>query len=189
MPAGRLEEIKHNKIRRMCCEREVFMAESRKYGRYTDYFYEVEPRDDQLGDWVAAPYAFFHGETDIPGSNYHVGFQVIKKPVALKTEPHFHKEEQYHVFTGSKIPNVFDFDAEIEFYMGDDPDNMEKIIITKPTIIRVPKGVWHCPLSFNKVEKPVFFQAPVMSGIYGAVKKRLDKDGKACYIYEGAGLN
>jgi hypothetical protein len=159
------------------------MTDSSKYGRYANYFYEVQPREEKLGDWGISPFAYLNGESDLPGATYNVGFQVIKKPVELQTEPHFHEQEQYHVFGGTKLPNVFDFDAEIEFYMGDDPDNMEKIVITKPTIIRVPRGVWHCPLSFKKVEKPVFFQAALMYGKYAAIKRGTDKDGKAVLIY------
>lgn len=164
------------------------MSDSGKYGRYTDLFYEVQPHTENVGDWCVTPYAYFNGASELPGSTYNVGFQVIKAPVELKTEPHFHREEQYHVFAGSKLPDVFDFDAEIEFYMGDDPENMEKIVITKPTIIRVPKGVWHCPLTFKRVGKPVFFQAALMHGTYGAVTKRTDKDGETIYVYEGCGL-
>jgi hypothetical protein len=157
------------------------MADNRKFGQFTELFCEIQPSKDNPGDWCSVPYAYFHGEADVPGSNYNVGFQVIKKPVNMKDEPHFHREEQYHIFAGSKIPNVFDWDAEIEFYMGDDPDNMEKIIIKKPTIIRVPKGVWHCPLNFKKVAKPVFFQAPLMAGLYGAIKR----NNAGGYIFEG----
>lgn len=160
------------------------MAENRKYGPYSHLFYEVQPREEKLGDWGVSPFAYLNGDTDLPGATYNVGFQVIKKTVDLQTEPHFHEQEQYHVFAGSKLPDVFDFDAEIEFYMGDDPDDMEKIVITKPTIIRVPKGVWHCPLLFKRVEKPIFFQAALMYGKYAAIKKGMAKDGKEILVYD-----
>lgn len=160
------------------------MAENSKYGQYTHLFYEVQPRETRLDDWGVSPFAYFNGDSDLPGSTYNVGFQVIKKPIDLQTVPHFHEQEQYHVFAGTKLPDVFDFEAEIEFYMGDDPNDMEKIIITKPTIIRVPKGVWHCPLIFKAVKKPVFFQAALMYGKYAAIKKGADRDGSEILVYD-----
>ncbi len=88
------------------------------------------------------------------------------------------------MFLGSKPPDVFDFDAEIEFYMGEDPDNLEKIVITKPTIIRVPRGVWHCPLIFKKVNKPVWFQAGLLYGTYAAFSEKTDSEGKKVLVCE-----
>jgi hypothetical protein len=158
------------------------MADNRKFRQYTDLFYEVQPKSDKVGDWCVTPYAYLDGE--LPGAMYNIGFQVIKKPVEMKLEPHFHREEQYHVFLGSKPPDVFDFDAEIEFYMGEDPDNLEKIVITKPTIIRVPRGVWHCPLIFKKVNKPVWFQAGLLYGTYAAFSEKTDSEGKKVLVCE-----
>jgi hypothetical protein len=42
------------------------------------------------------------------------------------------------------------FDAEIEFWIGNRLDKLEKYIITEPTIVRIPPYTWHCPLSINE---------------------------------------
>jgi len=161
------------------------MADSKKFGKYSDLFYEFVPQYTSWGDWCHSPQAYFRGDADIPGSKYNVGFQVFTAPVYLEREPHFHREEEYLIFMGTKLPNVFDFDAEIEFYMGEDLDDMEKIVITKPTIIRVPRGMWHCPLNFKRVDKPVWFQAAFMAGKFGSIKPRTDAEGNTIYVYEG----
>ena len=69
---------------------------------------------------------------------------------------------------GGTFPNVFDFDASIEFYIGRVGDDAELFTITKPTVIRLPAGVYHCPLNFRKINKPVFFQAAILEECFGA---------------------
>lgn len=161
------------------------MADNLKYGQFTDLFLEIQPETGHDEDYYAQPFGYFKGDRDIPGAKYRVGFRVITKPVVLEDEVHFHREEQYYIFMGAKIPDVFDFDAEIEFWLGESPDDMEKVIITKPSIIRVPANMWHGPVKFLRVDKPVFLQDPLFSGKPGAVKKRGDADGKDFYMFDG----
>ena len=155
-------------------------------GNFDHLFYEFEPQETHWGDWCHSPQAYFRGETDMPGANMNVGFQVFKEPVFLEREPHFHREEEYLIFLGAKLPDVFSsFDAEIEFFMGPTLDEMEKIVITKPTIVRIPPCMWHCPLDFVRMDKPVLFQAALMHGKFGSVKLRKNKEGMNEYSYLG----
>jgi len=151
---------------------------------YRDLIYEFVPQETYWGDWCHSPQAYFRGARDIPGAKFNVGFQIFKGPVLLEREPHFHREEEYLFFLGAVFPDVFDFDAEIEFFMGDSPDQLEKFVITKPTAIRLPPLTWHCPLRFKRVSKPVLFQAALLHGDFGAVKRREGPDG-FYYVYEG----
>ena len=152
--------------------------------KYRDLVFEFVPQETNWGDWCYSPQAYFRGDKDIPGSNYNVGFQIFQAPVYLEREPHFHREEEFLIFLGA---NVFDFDAEIDFYIGDDIDDMEKFVLTKPTIIRIPPCTWHCPLDFKRVDKPIFFQAALMHGKFGSVKAREGKNGRE-FVFEGDGL-
>jgi hypothetical protein len=155
-------------------------------GSFDHLFYAFTPQETNWGDWCHSPQAYFRGEADMPGANMNVGFQVFKSPVFLEREPHFHREEEYLVFLGAKLPDVFSsFDAEIDFYMGPTLDVMEKIVITKPTIIRIPPCTWHCPLDFRRMTKPVLFQAVLMHGKFGAIKQRKNEDGGNEYLYLG----
>ncbi|MCX8033633.1 MAG: hypothetical protein N3B14_09690 [Thermoleophilia bacterium] len=151
---------------------------------YKELIYEFVPQETHWGDWCHSPQAYFRGSRDIPGAKYNVGFQIFKGPVFLEREPHFHREEEYLVFIGASFPDVFDFDAEIEFFMGADPDRMERFMITRPTIIRIPPLTWHCPLNFKKVQKPLMFQAALLHGDFGVIKRRESADGYY-YVYEG----
>jgi hypothetical protein len=155
-------------------------------GKFDHLFYEFVPQETHWGDWCHSPQAYFRGETDMPGAQMTVGFQVFTKPVLLEREPHFHREEEYLVFFGAKLPDVFSsWDAEVEFYMGPSPEEMVKITITKPTIIQVPPSMWHSPLDFKRVDKPILFQAASMSGRFGSIKRRPAAGGGWDYIYGG----
>jgi len=155
-------------------------------GNFDHLFFEFVPQETQWGDWCHSPQAYFRGDSDMPGANMNVGFQVFKAPVYLEREPHFHREEEYFVFLGAKLPDVFSsFDAEIELCVGPSLDEMEKIVINKPTIVRIPKCMWHCPLDFKRITKPVLFQAVSLHGKFGMVKLRKNKNGTSDYIYYG----
>lgn len=133
-------------------------------------------------DFVLKPQAYFRGKSQIPGARFNMGFQFFIKPVYLEQQPHYHEVDEYLIFLGT-YPNIFDFDAEIEVYLGDE---MEKYIVNKPTIIFIPAGMSHCPLNFKRVDKPVFFQAALMQGTFGSIMygKEMWYDGpnrRCCY--------
>ncbi|MCL2125485.1 MAG: hypothetical protein FWH33_05790 [Oscillospiraceae bacterium] len=155
--------------------------------KYEKLFYEFVPQETNWGDWCHSPQAYFRGDSDMPGAGMNVGFQVFKAPVLLEREPHFHREDEYLVFLGAVLPDVFSsWDAEAHFYMGEKYDAMEKIVITEPTIIRIPKGWWHSPLNFVRIDKPLLFQAVMMAGKNGYVKFVERKDnGERQFIYTG----
>jgi hypothetical protein len=154
--------------------------------KYEKLFYEFVPQETHWGDWCHSPQAYFRGERDMPGAAMNVGFQVFKAPVLLETEPHFHREDEYLMFLGAKLPDVFSsWDAEAHFYVGKTLDTMEKIVITEPTVVKLPKGWWHSPLNFVRIDKPLLFQAAQLSGRTGLVKYVERKDGERQYIYSG----
>ncbi len=151
--------------------------------KYEKLFYEFKPEDIGAGTWTNKMQGFLHGENDIPDAVMYTGFQVIYEPVQMETEPIYHREVENLVFLGATLPDVFSsFDAEIHFYMGKTLDTMEKIVITEPTLIKVPKGWWHSPLTFVRVDKPVFFQAVLFAGQPGYVKN-VELDGKVVSLF------
>jgi hypothetical protein len=155
----------------------------KKYESMIHYF---TPEDTSFGPWSHSPQPFLHGEKDIPGSTLTAGFQVITAPVTLEDEPIFHREEETMFFLGAVLPDVFaSWDAEVHFYMGPALDQMEKIVITEPTAVRVPKNYWHGPLKFVRVDKPVLFQAALFSGQPGYIKKVKTADGELLEFIEG----
>ena len=151
--------------------------------KYEQLFYEFKP-EEGWGDIITAPQTYFRGVDDIPGATLHCGFQVFEKPVMLQKDAHFHSCDENLVFLGGKLPDVFSsFDAEIHFYMGPTPETVEKIVITEPTLIKVPKNWWHGPLHFVRVDQPILFQAVLFSGNFEYVQL-VEKDGEQLYRYE-----
>lgn len=154
--------------------------------KYNSMFLELIPQHTQWGDWCHSPQLYFRGAEEIPGAKYNVGWQIFKQPIHwLEQEPHFHREDEYLVFIGADLFNPDEFDAEIELWIGEDIDKMEKHVITKPTIVRIPASVWHCPLDFIRIDKPILFQAAYMDGTCGRVTRQTDAEGNHQFIYGG----
>jgi len=134
---------------------------------YNDYSNILLVGDDS--GFILSPQAYFRGATQIPGAKFNTGFQVFVKPFFLDRIPHVHEVDEYLVFLGGAFPNLFDFDADIELTMGKAGVDAEVYNITEPTIVRIPAGVYHCPLNFKRVEKPVFFQAMLMQDMFSHI--------------------
>ena len=109
-------------------------------------------------------------------ATYHCGYQVFTGANDME-DSHIHSgAEEYIFFMGADPMNIFDFDAEVEFRFGDDPDHMESKIITKPTVVRIPPNVWHCPILFRKMNKPLIFQAAWLNGTWGTIVQAPEKE-------------
>ena len=134
---------------------------------HNDYS-EILPFGDERG-FIVSPQAYFRGATQIPGANFNVGFQIFAKPFFLDRVPHYHDTDEYLVFLGGTFPNLFDFDADIELTIGKVGVDAEVHTITEPTIIRIPAGVYHCPINFTRVDKPIFFQAMLMQDMFSSI--------------------
>ncbi len=79
-----------------------------------------------------------------------------------ETAPHKHDFPHVMCFFGSNPKDKYDFDADIEFYMEG-----EKQLITKPSIVTVPAGMTHCPLTFRRIGKPVTWVEVMLTSHYG----------------------
>jgi hypothetical protein len=73
---------------------------------------------------------------------------------AVPDKPHVHPYTEFLVFIGADCDDLSDLGAEVEMYMGKE---MEKHVITTPSIAIQPKGHPHCPLIVNKQDKSWIF--------------------------------
>lgn len=62
-----------------------------------------------------------------------------------------------------------EFEAEVEFYFGTEK---EKYVISGPTIVVVPPGVFHFPLNFKEIKKPIYFLEVSLTSKYRATDFR-----------------
>ena len=87
--------------------------------------------------------------------NFSAVYNCITEPILMLTEAHKHDDfEQYLFFLGGNPTDVTDLGAEIELFLGEEG---EKHIITTATIVRIPKGLYHGPLNFKRIERPMVF--------------------------------
>jgi mannose-6-phosphate isomerase-like protein (cupin superfamily) len=134
--------------------------------------------------YIASPQAYFRGSTQVPGSKFNVGFQIFERPFFLDRMPHTHDVDEYLVFLGGTFPNLFDFDAEISLTIGKLGHDDEVFTITEPSVVRIPAGVYHCPINFKKVNKPLFFQAMLMQDMFSLIYDT-DDGGRKELWYNG----
>jgi hypothetical protein len=131
--------------------------------KYQQYVFS-DFREDANLPGVASPQAYFRGDCQIPNAKANFGWQLFTKPLFLERKPHTHNGDEYLIFLGGALPDLFSsFDAEIDLCMGEEE---EKYLITKPTIVYVPAGMPHTPLNFRVINKPVFFTAMLLSPVF-----------------------
>ncbi len=117
---------------------------------------------------VAGPQAYFRGAGDLPGAGINMGWQMFVKPIKLELQSHHHDVDEYLFFLGAQLPDfTANFDAEIEIFLGDE---YERHVITKPTVLFIPRGMEHNPLNIKKLDKPMLLSAlhcaPYFNGVY-----------------------
>ena len=100
---------------------------------------------------------------DFGGTDFAPAWTGITEPLFMIKESHAHDYDEYLFFFGGDMANIEEFDAEAELRMGEEE---EKHIITKPTVVYVPRRLKHCPLNFKIVNKPIMFMDISISAVY-----------------------
>jgi len=67
---------------------------------------------------------------------------------------HSHPFDEIVLLISSNPKDLRDLGGEVEMWMGEG-EEAEKFMIDTTTLIYVPKGLVHCPLTFKKVERPI----------------------------------
>ncbi|MBN2074564.1 MAG: hypothetical protein JW762_03335 [Dehalococcoidales bacterium] len=87
------------------------------------------------------------------GARVTLGLTAVRKPYMFHAPTHKHNFTEFFYFFGSNPMDMKEFDAEIEFYIGEEK---EKHIIDRPTVVVLPPGLFHCPLNYARVGKPFY---------------------------------
>ncbi|MBR6951077.1 MAG: hypothetical protein IKH56_05030 [Oscillospiraceae bacterium] len=157
-------------------------------GKYDHLVYNMPPEYHNW-DKYASPRCGYRGTAIDPAAKMYGGFTVCIKEDVMEVPHMHHAVDEYLVFTGADLEHFFEsFDAEIEVWLGDDPRRMEKVTITEPTIIRVPPNLWHCPINFKRIGKPVCFIPLYLDGNWSKITRIVDQNGREDFRYEGADL-
>ena len=129
-------------------------------GNKYDKYFVKEPLGTRGGFF---PVVIANGARDYEGAEFSFRIHYITEPGVLAKEPHAHDFEQFYFFVGADFANIKDFQAEVEFFLGEE---VEKHVINVPTTVHVPAGMVHGPVDFKKVERPILFIDALLSAQY-----------------------
>ena len=95
----------------------------------------------------------------VPGAFYTECVWIMPRPAgtgpaegrSVGTESHAHDYDEVIAFFGTDLDDPYDLGAEVELWLED-----EKHIITRSSLVFIPAGMKHCPLTFLRVDRPVF---------------------------------
>ncbi len=132
-------------------------TDSGKYGKYV----------------IKEPYVKHHQLEDITvGSQQLMADCIMTHQVFFKQEmivgvPMAHDFVQIIGFIGTNPMNCREFDAEIEFCLGEE---LEKHTINVPTVVSIAKDLFHGPIEIKKINKPFIFLEIMLTSSYGKPK-------------------
>lgn len=117
--------------------------------------------------------------------NWLVNSTLVPESAINMTHVWVHETDQEHLWVA---PHVHDYD-EILIWSGGDPENPhdlgaeiymdiegERHIITTSGCVYIPAGVVHCPLGFNRVDRPFRFSALSLAPHYTAERTEATSD-------------
>ncbi len=119
--------------------------------KHGDYILELKP-GHSIYNTSGPPQIAIMGDPDLSGANFSMGYSYLTRPFLMVGDSHRHEFDQIILFLGCSADNITDFDAEIEFTMGDTMHS-----ITFPACVRIPGGTLHGPLSFKRITRPLMF--------------------------------
>ena len=137
-------------------------------GNRYDHLFCTRMKEKPLTDKILFPTISFRGASDLPGTGMNIGFRTYDKPYKMEMQSHHHDVDEYLFFLGAQLPDLTaNFDAEIELFLGDE---YERHVITKPTVLYIPRGFQHNPMDIKRVGKPMLFMpihlAPYFNAVY-----------------------
>ncbi len=158
-------------------------------GNYDWLFYEFE-KEETHSDLLPQFQAYFRGSRSVEGAQIYLPYRAFIKEGVIDPEPHFHRDEQYLAFVGHDLRDAFEsFDAQVEMWMGETLDDMEKIVITEPTMVRVPQFYWHGPIEIVRIGKPLFFQPVLFNSRYYAIRREIGENGNERFVATVEGIS
>jgi hypothetical protein len=123
-----------------------------KYSQYfLDAVKEMSPKPGESMQGVVVGMDSWPGISDI---TCNFAFLPVTKPGLMPDPPHTHDTDEFLYFLPANPLDMNDFQAEIEIALGEE---WEKHVMTKPTVLYIPRGLQHCPLNIKRVDKPFFF--------------------------------
>ena len=125
--------------------------------KYSSHIYKHPIVEGDFG-----PKIEFTGERDF-GSNFSIICLPVTAPVLMEADPHCHEFDMYITLLGLDPNGLSDLGGEVELCLGKEG---EKVLITEPTSVYIPKNMIHCPLEFKVVTKPILLIHATLASKY-----------------------
>ncbi len=150
----------------------------------SDFFHPFEPNMTKLyWEGYTSPRMEYFAK-DIPGVEFGSGFLVACK-YGFMDIPHIHDgADNFFLFCGNHLDRMWEDEFEVNLFMGDSAQHMEMYKITKPTLVRVPAGVWHCPVLYKNIGGGITNYMWYKGNSTGRVYPRVDENGEPTIFYE-----
>jgi hypothetical protein len=144
------------------------MATKTKASKYDKYFLTDVIRDSMKKEWGGQTMSAGQGHEDIIPHDARAlpAITAVRKPYMFHEPSHKHLFTEYFMFLGSNPMDMHDFDADVEYTFG--PER-EKHTINRPTIVVAAPGVYHCPLNYARIGKPIYCLELFMTTGYSGV--------------------
>ncbi len=125
--------------------------------KYRKYFTtELTPEEYEIGYGAMRNMFMVFCDGDII-EGCHFFSAMLMGPSATKVAghgPHKHRDPEVLVALGTDPDHPQELGAEYEIFMGPE---MEKHVITKPSLVFIPGNFIHCPFRVTKVTRPFIF--------------------------------
>ena len=91
---------------------------------------------------------------DMEGFNAHFSFGFVKEPVVCHPEEGalIHPYDECLVFAGTDNSDILYLGAEVSVELGEE---QEEHVFTEPSVVLVPKGMPHGPVTIRSLDKPI----------------------------------
>ena len=141
-----------------------------KYGKYImskDLYFKF-PRG-----YVGTSLLSHKGELN---PNICFGYHCINDTEYMHPEPHTHDFDELLGFVRGNPLDITDFPAEIHFCIGEEK---EEHIITEPSMISIPAGLVHCPLTVTRYDKPIVMLEISLTGNFDSSEMNARREKEA----------
>jgi len=106
---------------------------------------------------VASPILSLRSDEGYGNLKFSMAWEPITQPFMMLPDSHQHDFDQFLCFLGGDPRNMLDLGGEVELTLSEDGKNLEKHSITTASTVFIPKGLYHAPLNFKRVDKPFIF--------------------------------
>lgn len=139
------------------------MADS-KYGKYV--ITEINVNPPEIAKHKECAVRVLWMDSNVIEGAFQMSCTWFIAPAIQLSESHVHDSDEIVGFFGGNPQDPHNLGGEVEIWLEN-----EQFMLTKSTLIFIPKGVRHCPLIIHRADSPIFHISTLTEGEY--IKKEM----------------